>query len=90
MFFETFDSEVATSEVVETDENPFDTLTLDEKIEMAEFGLKCAQSHLDELLAERQALEIQEQAALDQWADANAPEDVCIDNPSRWEIENGI
>ena len=27
---------------------------------------------------------------LDAWADANSPEDVVLDTPSRWEVENGI
>jgi len=27
---------------------------------------------------------------LDAWADACAPEDVVLDTPSRWEVENGI
>ena len=32
------------------------------------------------------------QACLDAWADANAPEDeeIVLDKPSRWEVENGI
>jgi len=30
------------------------------------------------------------QAEYDDWADANAPEDVVLDKPSRWEVENGI
>ena len=27
---------------------------------------------------------------LEAWAEANAPEDVVLDKPSRWEVENGI
>ena len=27
---------------------------------------------------------------MDEWADANAPEDVMVDTPSKWEVENGI
>ena len=27
---------------------------------------------------------------LDAWAEANAPEDVVLDNPSDWEVQNGI
>lgn len=27
---------------------------------------------------------------LDEWADANAPEDVVLDTPSRWEVENNV
>ena len=74
-----------------TDETHLDNLTLDEQIEMAEFGLKCAQSHLDELLAEKAEIDAaNEQAELDAWADANAPEDIMIDRPSQWEVENGI
>ena len=29
-------------------------------------------------------------ACMDAWADANAPEDVMFDTPSKWEVENGI
>ena len=29
-------------------------------------------------------------AEMDAWADACAPEDVVLDNPSDWEVQNGI
>ena len=29
-------------------------------------------------------------ACMDLWADANAPEDVMVDTPSDWEVQNGI
>ena len=79
-------SEVATPEVSETD--CLENLTLTEKIEYAEFALACAQTHLDELLAER--AEIEDTEAWNEWADANAPEDIVLDNPSDWEVQNGI
>ena len=75
MFFD-FDSEVAIQPEPET----FETMSLEDRIAYAEWNLKVAQSHLDELLAE--------QDEIDAWADANAPEDTVLDRPSEWEVRN--
>lgn len=49
------------------------------------------QEYTDSITCEHGYTELDNcEECLDAWADANAPEDVMLDTPSDWEVQNGI